>query len=493
MNRILISVGLFLMGIAYSGFAQTATEAYRYSLSDPLGTGRNMGTANSMFAIGADFSAIGSNPAGIGAFWKSEFVVTTGMQFNKYQSSMSTDRTSTSNGNFDRFAIPNIGFILSSRPNKNLITSNIAIGYNRMAEYRSDISYSGRTLGSITDSWRENALGRLPEDLNGFEEGLAYNTGAIYDFEEDRIYETDYQLSTDYRLQKTENSNIKGGKSELFIGYGANLNNKILVGASFNIPLINSTEYRNYTEVDGDEDGVPYFNNLNYTKYVNSTGSGINGKLGITVKPTEELNISFAAHTPTKLFIVDNYSTTLTYDYTDGAHDGPIYESSPYGTFQYALVTPWSLMGGIGIVAGKKGFIGVNAKWTDYSKMRYDYSVRGNYNYYINEEQAVNSAIKANYGSTFDINMGGEVVLESWRLRAGVSLNQSAYLNDNHFNPSYHAGIGYRTDTYYIDFAYKWTKRDNGYLPYETTEDTSPLVLSEYIRNSISLTTGFKF
>ncbi len=493
MNRLYILIGLCLVLQSTYLHSQTATEAYRYSISDPLGTGRNMGAGNSMFAIGADFSAIGSNPAGIAAFWKSEFILTSGMQFNSYNSIMANDRAEATNGNYSRFVLPNIGFILASTPNQSLVTSNLAIGYNRMAEYRTDINYSGSTLGSITDSWRENALGVLPDDLNGFEEGLAYNTGAIYDFEEDRVYETDYQFNPDYRLRKTENSTIEGGKSELFIGYGANINNKILIGASFNIPLIYSTEYRNYTEIDGAQDEVPFFNNLNFTRFVNSSGSGINGKFGITVKPTNNLNIAFAAHTPTKLFIVDNYSTTMTYDYTDGQHDGPIYDASPYGTFQYALVTPWSLMGGIGIIAGNKGFVGANFKWSDYGAMRYDYSVRGNYNYYVNEEQKVNHTINETYGSSFDINMGGEIVLQAWRVRGGVSLTQSVYLNDNHFDPSYHAGFGYRADAYYIDFGYKWSKRDDGYLPYETTDAPQPLVVSEYIQNAISMTAGFKF
>lgn len=493
MNRIITLLGLLLMCVHITGFGQTATEAYRYSISDPLGTARNMGSGNSMFAIGADLSAIGSNPAGIAAFWKSEFTITTGMQFNQYSSNFTADQNSLTEGNYDRFVMPNVGFVLASRPNKSLLTSNIAIGYNRMAEYRTDIGYSGKTIGSITDSWRENAQGLSPNDLNGFEEGLAYTTGAIYDFEDDKTYESDYQLSPEYRLQKLENSTIKGGKSELYIGYGANLNNKLLIGATFNIPLINSTEYRNYSEVDDTEDSVPYFNSLLFTRFVNSTGSGVNGKFGLTFRPTEKFNIAFAAHTPTKLFITDNYSNTLSYDYTDAQNDGPIYEASPYGTFQYALVTPWTLMGGIGIVAGTKGFIGANFKWTDYSKMRYDYSVRGNYNYYINEEQEVNSTIRANYGSAFEINLGGEMVLEAWRIRGGVTLVQSAYLDDNQLHPSYSAGFGYRADAYYIDFAYKWSKRENGFLPYETEESEQPLVVSDYITNAISLTAGFKF
>jgi len=494
MKRIYILSLLLNFLIILPAFTQTATEAYRLSISDPLGTARNLGTGNSMFAIGPDFSAIGSNPAGIAGYWKSEFTITMGGQFNNYTANFSEDRSRISDGNYNNFTLPSIGFILSSRQrNSRWITSNWAAGYNRMAEYGREINYSGSTLGSITDSWRETAFGKATTELNGFEEGLAYTSGAIYDFEEDRAYETDYGLNPEYKLLKLENSSLKGGKSELFLGYATNYDNKILIGATFNIPLVNYTEYRDYYETDGPENGVPFFNNLRYNSYVNSTGSGINGKFGITYKPSKDFNISFAAHTPTKYFMTDNYNTSLSYDYTDGNNDGPIVSDSPYGSFRYAMVSPWSLMGGIGIISGQQGFIGASIKWTNYSSMHYDYSVSGNGYSYEQEEQKVNQDIRANYDSALDINFGGEFVLMAFRLRGGVSLAQSPYVNDNSFDPSYHAGIGFRTDAFYVDFGYRWTHQVEGYLPYETSDAPQPIVQIDNNRHTIAGTVGFKF
>lgn len=494
MKRIAIFIITITLLSSAPGWSQSATEAYRLSISDPLGTARNLGSGNSMFAIGPDFSAIGSNPAGIAGYWKSEFTLTLGGQFNQFSSSFSEDRNNVTEGNYNNFTFPNVGFVLSSRQrNSKWLTSNWAAGYNRVAEYGRETNFTGSTLGSITDSWRDNAFGLSSEELNGFEEGLAWETGAIYDFEEDRVYESDYNLNPEYSLMKLENSYLEGGKSELFLGYAANYDNKILFGASFNIPLVNYTEFREYTEVDGNENGIPFFNDLQYNSYVNSTGSGINGKFGITFKPSKNLNLSAAAHTPTKIFMTDNYTTSVSYDYTDANNDGPIYAESPFGSFRYALVTPWSLMGGIGIIAGEQGFIGASIKWTDYSTMRYDYSVSGNGNYYLQEEQEVNQNIRANYSSSFDINLGGEFVVDAFRLRGGVSLAQSSYNNDNNFDPAYHAGIGYRADVFYIDFAYKYTTPLEGYQPYETSGASQPLVQIDNNRSTIAGTIGLKF
>src|SRR5688572_29960640 len=108
MKRIaILMITMTFLGAA-PGWAQTATEAYKLSISDPLGTARNLGTGNSMFAIGPDFSAIGSNPAGIAGYWKSEFTITLGGQFNHFSSSFAEDRNNMTEGNYNNFTFPNV-------------------------------------------------------------------------------------------------------------------------------------------------------------------------------------------------------------------------------------------------------------------------------------------------------------------------------------------------------------------------------------------------
>ncbi len=447
-----------------------------------------------MYSIGADMSAIANNPAGIGAYWRSEFVGTMDITWNPYDGSLKGDTTgSRVHGSFDYFRLPNLGFVLTNQPvGSKWATSNWAIGFNRVSEYAREVQFSGYTQGSMTDSWQENAFGKDSSQLNGFEEGLAYTSGAIYDFESDHIYETDYNLNPKYPLYKNERSTIRGGKSELFLGYGANLSRRFLFGLSFNIPIVNSDATRFYQEIDTG-DGIPFFNNLQYTSYVNTSGYGVNGKFGFILKPSNNINLTFAAHTPTKLHLTDNFNTTVTYDYTDANHNGPITSGSPYGSFQYALRTPWKLVGGIGIIAGTSGFISAGIQWTDYSSMRFDYNTRGNGNYYVQEEREVNAKIKTDYGSAFELNMGGEIAVQSWRIRGGFSAVQSAFNNDDSFDPTYHGGIGYRADDYYVDLAYSYSKQSEGYLPYETMNAPQPVAVLKYNPQRIVMTMGMKF
>lgn len=494
MKRKLFYIACAFLILPILSSAQTATEAYRLSNSEPLGTARNLGVGNSMFSIGPDFSAIGSNPAGLGGFRKSEFLITSSLETTSYSSSFSTDRSNTSTGNFTKFTLPNIGFVVQATPKQSRWnTTNWAAGLNRTADFNQHVHYQGNTLGSITDSWKENASGVLPDNLNGFEEGLAYTSGAIYDFENDNIYETDYEQNAQYGLHKEESATLKGGKSEVFLAYGADYDQKILIGFSIGLPIVNFTQTRDYTETDGSDDGIPFFNSLQYNSSINTSGFGWNAKLGVIVKPTKFINLALAIHTPSHLSLTDNFNTTLSYDYTDTDHSGPIKAESPFGTFEYSLKTPWSASGGIGIIAGKSGFIAASAKLTDYSGMKYDYNVRGNGNLYDTLAQHVNADIKNKFGSALQLNMGGEYVWEKLRFRAGVSFAQSAYNNDTSLDPSYHAGVGYREDHFYVDLGYVLTKQDDGYLPYETQLSTQPLVISEYTHHRISATIGFKF
>lgn len=494
MNRSLAFTAVLLFVIQFLS-AQTATEAFLLSQSDPLGTARNLGTGNSMFAIGPDFSVIGNNPSGLGGFGKSEFLITGNLGFHHTTSSFVSDSFGGTSNNRGNFTLPNIGFIIHDTPNTGKwISSNWAIGLNRTAQYNREIDADGRTIGSITDSWSENAFGVDTGDLNGFEEGIAYRAGAIYDLDEDKVYETDYMFNDQYPILKSESALRTGGKTEIVLAYGADLDRKFLIGFSVGLPLVNMTETRRYTEADDASDAIRYFNSLVYTRSINTTGYGWNAKFGVTVKPTPFFNIALAFHAPTRLNLSDDFNTTLSYDYTDMFNDGPLEARSPFGSFQYALRTPWSAMGGIGIIAGKSGFLSASAKFTDYSKMKYKFDVRGNGNEFAQIERAINDNIKSTYGTSVQLNVGGELVLATnYRVRGGVQMLQSAYTNDKTFDPSFHLGAGYRGEYVYFDLGYKYATEEEGYLPYETSAAPQPLVVIDQTKHQIAATVGFKF
>ncbi|MDD2323034.1 MAG: hypothetical protein PHT77_09410, partial [Bacteroidales bacterium] len=70
MKKLILLTALFIGSISFL-VAQTAEDALRYSRITFGGTARSMAMAGAFGALGADFSTLSTNPAGIGVYNKS--------------------------------------------------------------------------------------------------------------------------------------------------------------------------------------------------------------------------------------------------------------------------------------------------------------------------------------------------------------------------------------------------------------------------------------
>ncbi len=472
--------------------AQTASEALRYSTFDVLGTARSVGTAGSMSALGGDFSVLNLNPAGIAVYRGSEFSITPAYFNNNTDASLKESTGFPLSNTTSQVLLANLGFVIATQPrDANWKTSNFAIGITKVADYHEQFGFRGSTPGSITDHYRELALGKTTDELTG-EAALAYNTGAIYDFNGDLTYETDYGQTDGVPVLKQQSVESSGYNTELMFAYGANYKEQILFGVGIGVPILSYDEHKVYRETD--ENGtVPYFNALKSEEFLSTSGSGFNFKAGVIFKPAKWVNIGLAYHSRTRYALSDNFSSILTYDYTDQDNNGPIESDSPDGTFRYNLRTPSTLSGGLGFVIAKSGFIAVDAQYEDFGNAHYVYSGRGNGNAYAEEEHMVNQSITGQLSNALTIRTGGEVVMQRFRVRAGVELDQSPFVNDNSFDPTYNAGIGYRGDAFFIDLTYQHFTLDQGYLPYVVDMATQPFVVKNISNNRIFLTLAYRW
>jgi hypothetical protein len=169
--------------IALTGNAQTPADALRLSIAQPYGgTARTMGVGGAMGALGADYSAIAINPAGLASFRTSEFVITPGY------TSASTDAVlynkskanSVVNEGSAKFYLNNCAFVRARRPEgSNWTTQNWSIGFGRLKTFDASFYFKGESLGSIVNRMQEKANLKQTK-FNGFEEQLAVETGAIY-------------------------------------------------------------------------------------------------------------------------------------------------------------------------------------------------------------------------------------------------------------------------------------------------------------------------
>ena len=198
--------------------------------------------SNAVGALGADFSAISINPAGIGVYRNSIFHLGFDVPFYTVESRLSNGESN--NRNFKTtdasFNFANtVGAVFSiEQHNSPWKFVNIGIGLNKTADYNQSFYFSGKSQGSITDRFLELALdpngnypaGINPNNLDNFEAGLAYETGAIFDpnlNDNKTEYTTDFIKFKNYPVKKDQLVNERGKASDLYFMVGGNYNDKL--------------------------------------------------------------------------------------------------------------------------------------------------------------------------------------------------------------------------------------------------------------------------
>lgn len=475
--------------------AQNISDALRYSQREPLGSARYVGVAGSMGAIGADFGAITDNPAGLAAYRFSEVVMSPGLYLNSTSSQLKSSPFTKENIYGPTF--DNLGLVLVKNgfEGSKWKTVNFSIGYNKVGDFNRQLYFEGATPGSITDHWREQALHVSPGDLSGFASGLAYEAGAIYDNNNDNVYESDFTSYANAPVTKNQLAKTRGYMSEIQFSLAGNYQDKLLIGAALVIPSLSYTEEKTYEESDPSKLN-PVFESLKYTEYLKTKGSGINLKLGAIIKLHDLFRLGLAFQTPSLIELSDDYSTGIAYSFVENGKVQTFDKTSPQtGQFTYNLITPMRARASFGSVIAKNGFIGASVEYVNYTKSRFDFnSTNGQASSSdIDYQNALNQDILKQYKSTLNYSLGGEIAIDVLRLRGGISLIGSPYANETDFTKTVSAGIGYRGGRFFSDMAFRHSSYDDGYLPYTTSSNDPQLVYSKHNQNRVVLTFGYKF
>ncbi len=484
----------------YTINAQNDADALRYSLLQQNGsTGRMMGVAGATGALGADFSALNVNPAGLAAFRTSEFVFSLGYYSSKVSSKLEGEGNLAQNERNAKFNLNNVGLVFSRHPDRpNWTTSNFAFGLNRLANFNSSFYYEGKSGGSIINRFQEKANSN--DGLNSFEEALAEEANAIYKNKGDTFYSSDFNGNQNAVIGHAQEGNITGRINELSFAYAANYKDKLLIGGSIGVPFVSYNETKTYSEsdpesIDGKNVGaVPYFKSLSFQENLSQSGAGVNAKLGLIFLPTQNLRIGLSGQTATLYSLSDVYTTNFSYTYVDGSGLQTNKVKSPDGTFAYKLNTPQKVTGSVAYLFDKKGFISADFDMVDYATMNFEFESDKPL------ENATNRNISNTYKKAYNIRLGGEAVLDIFRFRAGVStlgLPSKGFENRGYFNNAtklYSAGLGIREKRFYADFAYQVSQSNTTEKPYLVSADyTQPTVARSRTNTQMVVTIGFKF
>ncbi len=437
--------------------SQNEVDAVRYSQSSLNGSARFVALGGAMGALGGDFSATGINPAGIGVYRKSELNLGIGLNqintLSTFEGRIVEDRDYAVN-------IENFGLILQfPESNSKWRGAAFGFGYNRINNFTSNYEIQGQSNGSsLLDDYTAdiNSLNTSNSDAiydqYAFDAALAYDTWLINPLAEDSTMYNHVLQGHNNILQK-ESIRRSGGMGEYSFNLGGNYKDKLYLGMSMGIPIVRYTESTTYSEQSDDENPINDFDRYALTNSLNTTGSGVNFKVGFIYRMFNWLRVGGSVHTPSYLWLTDEWDSSIESWYDNGDY---YFSESPLGNFEYRLITPARYNASAALVLRKLGLISMDITYVDYSTAHLTSStgtLSEDYDF-INE----NEAIRSSYQTPIEIGTGAELRLfKPLLLRAGARYYGSPYQDDLDIDESKLAlsgGIGIREKHFFADLTY---------------------------------------
>lgn len=479
MKKILIITAALAASLSLN--AQNEVDALRYSQLIPGGTARFNSLAGAFGALGADFSTLSTNPAGLGVYKKSEFTFTPSLYLGK---TTSTYQTRTGEDLKYNFNLGNAGLVMVMPAGKALSESGwrniqFGVGLNRLNNYNNRMLIEGfNPNSSLLDAYVNYANGIAPSELNEFDTRLAFDTWLLDTLGSNTSY---FGAVPAGNVLQRKSITTDGSLNEFVLSMGANYKDRFYLGASLGFPFLRYYETSTYRESDS-QGAISDFKEFTLNDEYLARGSGFNFKLGMIFRPTEWLRLGTALHTPTFFQINETYSTSISSEFDNGDY---YTASSPNGEFDYKLETPMRFIGSIAFVIGEYGLVSADYEFLDYSDAR----LRSKSYKYFDE----NDAIRNSYVQAHNIRLGTEWRIDAFSFRGGYAIYGNPFeskINDGSRN-LLSFGLGYREKNYFLDFAYVMAKGSEDYYLYDPVL-VSPAV-NDLQQNSFLVTLGFRY
>lgn len=509
-------------GVTFNNDIVTWGDIYTLSFtSHNYGTARTMGMGNAFTALGADLTSATLNPAGIGMYVESDVSLSPMIQFAKTETANSEPfyvGVPKSQQKFKdhktKFGMSSIGGVFAAYRSTGALTNlNVGVVYNRIADFNYN-TMSASTRNPATSSLANffctlSNIDNLQTDSDGtmsfggdpyyWGAKLAYKNGLTNKDEQgwfiDRI--ADYAEIDQYSATE-----VRGSLGEYDITLGMNFADIVYVGASFGIQSLSYKRTVFYGEnyiYPGNEypsgEDMPYqLDYMNYMQRTSLSGTGINFKLGVTVRPVHWWRVGVAYHTPTLMNMSMMYGGEMwseTYsagNNPDGYHlsgqgyayfnvETPIWEDVGANSWNYT--SPSRLLLGTAFTIGGRVIVSADYERSWYQAMRLKSSPIWGLSYTdINKEVFKGS-------STLRVGAEG-YVLPFLALRAGYIWSGSTLREGyedivaTHTMPKSQsyitAGLGLKfSPSVYLDVAYQYGEtKYTGYQTFYYTDAVNP-------------------
>ncbi|MCM1531251.1 MAG: hypothetical protein NC048_06495 [Bacteroides sp.] len=494
-RHILTAGALLLCG---SLFAQDDADLLRYSMLNPVGTARFNAMGGAFGALGANFTTLSTNPAGIGFYTRHEISLTLGTVMQNTESDYynrlnSLDKT--------RIHLPQGGGIFciknGNREEGRLWNLHLGFGANRVKDFNNNVyTRAVNPQSSYMEDVAKRSEGYNLSDEVANAGYLAFQTGLL---DQDTLrpgFMYKSILGTGGLTQKhilQEWGNI----TEMVFSFGGNWSDKLFFGITLGVPIVDYTQKSVIEESNTEGLALPYnFNSYEIRNRMDISGSGINLKLGLIYKPVHFFRIGLAFHTPTYYWMKETADMDMITDMYR-LWDGEPLPNAIHSGYEdrYGLSTPMKGILSAAFLIKNFGAIAVEGELINYRQMRMDLDDDIEYNQYIR------TIVRDNYRTSGVFRFGTEWRAGIVSFRAGYVWQSCPYkselLKNRWSDHTATAGLGLALGRWNLDFGFMANlgKRIDDFY-YLLDADGSPLVSPAKLRFSkytCTITLGCKF
>lgn len=509
------------------------------------GTARYVGMGGAMSALGADLSAISSNPAAIGLFRRNDASLTG-------SATIQADAVLMGDINKARGSFDQGGFVyaVNMGNDSKLKFVNFAFNYQKKRNLKNYIGLDNVKLNNgLSQSWQMQELAYYngqPLDLSKNGSGVDYTTPfALNAYDAQMIvpvYGDDGKLAG-YNVRNAQSYDYHrvqwGGIQQYDFNLSFNIDNRFYAGVTFgvyNVNLHNTLFYseqlaENVYDANGNVSGINSIGQYQMALGEDINGTGFDAKFGFIFRPieTSPFRLGFSFSTPIYYDLTQNASLRMVapFQFTDDKGNTFAQTQADYNTgdVDFRIRTPWKL--GISAATTVSNYLALDA---EYEVSRYtgaqlrwpDYG-RGYWEDYTpsTRDHDMDTEIDACFNTVQTFRVGAEVRLAPGLYgRVGYNyvsapFKKDAYLNTMTNSDAYHysmntdyvnlgdinrvtAGLGYKGKHFYGDVAYQYQKQTGEVTPFRATDlnTGAPLTASrnvDFKRHNVMLTLGCKF
>lgn len=481
MKKILIAA--LLLVLVLHGNAQNFLDLKRYSVTRQGGSARSMGMGGAIGAVGADYSVASVNPAALAQMRTNHAMISVGLNFTGTTSDYIGSQIRDPKFNF---SIPNMGVVFSTvmsdlgkERKKGLINYSIAFGFNRINDFNRNTSLeANNNQSSYLDYLAQQANEYLDwSQISGgltpfYAEELALAAGSIVHVGNNK-YEANLpqtvNMRQNYRVQHT------GRQGDWNASWAGNISHRLYVGVGLGVPGLRFSSTEIITEKSQDT-GVSPDRSFELTNKYTTTGTGINGKLGLVFRVSDWLRVGASYQTPTAWSLNDQYSYTfLSRNFPNGQFNyssGELLSSEP-AEFGYKFTTPGKSVFSAAFIIKKLALIAIDYEYVNYNEAQTSTA----------DLQSINRLARANLQPASNIRVGAEYNYTDFKFRAGYAMYASPYnsqllkaLNEGNLNLIvYSIGAGYNEPNgpVFFDLAILYERYDDFYTPYTLPESSN--------------------